>query len=96
MNCGGHAQRVATLTDAKLDDFGLENNRELMLFEKAQSLRHRNLQKLPTDLAKLILKDSISPLPLHRTLVLLETLEENRDDRFYDHERLALATGVGE
>ena len=46
------------------------------------------------DLTKLILKDSISPLPLHRTLVLLETLEENRDDHFYDHERLALATAL--
>ena len=65
-----------------------------MLLEKAQSFRHRNLQKLPADLAKLILKDSISPLPLHRMLLLLETLEENRDDRFYDHERLALATAL--
>jgi SAM-dependent methyltransferase len=89
-----HAQSVAALTDAKLEEFGLENNRELMLLEKAQGFRHRNLQKLPADLAKLILKDSISPLPLHRTLVLLETLEENRNDRFYDHERLALATAL--
>src|ERR1035438_5543115 len=30
-----HAQRVAMLTDAKLEDFGLENNRELMLLEVA-------------------------------------------------------------
>jgi SAM-dependent methyltransferase len=89
-----HGQKVAALIDAKLEDFGLENNRELMLLEKAQNFRHRNLQKIPADLAKLILKDSISPLPLHRTLVLLETLEENRDDRFYDHERLALATAL--
>ena len=89
-----HAQRIAALTDTKLEDFGLENNRELMLLEKPQNFRPRDLHKLPADLTKLILKDSISALPLHRTLILLETLEEYRDDRFYDHERLALATAL--
>lgn len=89
-----HAQQIATLAETKLEDFGLENSRELMLLEKPQNFRPKNLHKLPVDLAKLILKDSISPLPLHRTLTLLETLEENRDDRFYDHERLALATAL--
>lgn len=89
-----HAQRIATLTEAKLEIFGLENNRELMLLEKSQIFLPKDLHKLPADLAKLILKDSISRLPLHRTLILLETLEENRDERFYDHERLALATAL--
>ena len=65
-----------------------------MLLEKPQNLRPRDLHKLPTDLTKLILKYSISSLPLRRTLILLETLEENRDDRFYDNERLALATAL--
>ena len=32
------------------------------------------LRNLPADAAKLLLKDSISPLPLHKTLVLLEYL----------------------
>jgi DNA modification methylase len=89
-----HAQRIAARTETKLEDFGLENNRELMLLEKAQKFSPKDLYKLPADLEKLLLKDSISRLPLHRTLILLETLEENRDERFYDHERLALATAL--
>jgi DNA modification methylase len=89
-----HAQRIAALCDAKLEAFGLENNREMLLLETSQNFRPKDLLKLPADLTKLILKNSISRLPLHRTLVLLETLEENRDERFYDHERLALITAL--
>lgn len=44
--------------------------------------------------AKLILKHSISPLPLHKTLVLLEHLTQQADDRCSSHARLALATSV--
>ena len=89
-----HAQKVAALCDAKLEAFGLETNREMLLLEAAQNFRPKDFLKLPADLTKLILKNSISRLPLHRTLVLLETLEENRDERFYDHERLALITAL--
>lgn len=40
---------------------------------------------------ELLLRGSISALPLHKTLILTETLEHYRDQRFYNHERLALA-----
>jgi SAM-dependent methyltransferase len=90
----GHAQKIAALTEAKLEEFGLENNSELMLLETANGYSPKDLHKLPADLTKLILKDSISPLPLHRTLTLLTTLEKNRDERFYDHERLAFAKAL--
>jgi len=40
------------------------------------------------------LKNSISPLPLHRTLVLLDALNTLDDPRFGAHERLALAKAV--
>lgn len=49
---------------------------------------------LSTEHDKLLLGDSISPLPLHRTLVLLEVLAERHDARFADHERLALASAL--
>ncbi len=52
------------------------------------------LRGLPAEAAKLLLTDSISPLPLHKTLVLLDALERLRDDRFYRHERLALAAAL--
>lgn len=56
---------------------------------------HRNglaaLRTLPDEHMKLLLADSISALPLHKALVLRETLDRNRNSRFDDHERLALA-----
>ncbi|HTV63441.1 MAG TPA: DNA methyltransferase [Verrucomicrobiae bacterium] len=89
-----HAQMIAALTEAKFEEFGVGNNSELALFETSQPAPFHNLHKLPAELEKLILKDSISPLPLHRTLELLKMLEENRDEHFYDHERLALAKAL--
>ena len=40
------------------------------------------------------MKDSISPVPLHKTLVLLDAIEDQRDERFIRHERLALAKAL--
>ena len=52
------------------------------------------LWTLPPDRLSLLLKDSISPLPLHKTLVLLDTLEQHRDETVCPHERLALAAAL--
>lgn len=49
------------------------------------------LRSLPAESSKLLLKNSISPLPLHKTLVLREVLDAHRDPALADHERLALA-----
>ena len=52
------------------------------------------LRRLPEAAQKLLLTDSISRLPLHKTLVLLETLDEQKDARYDRHERLALARAL--
>lgn len=44
------------------------------------------LRSLPSDQASLLLRDSISPLPLHKTLVLLERLRCAADPRWIRHE----------
>lgn len=51
-------------------------------------------ERLHTEGQSLLLKDSISPLPLHKTLVLLDCLEEHRHPAYTDHERLALAHAI--
>jgi hypothetical protein len=51
----------------------------------------RGLRTLPPEQARLLLADSISPLPLHKTLVLRECLVRRPDPRYRAHERLALA-----
>ena len=52
------------------------------------------LRGLDEGAAKLILANSISPLPLHKTLVLLDALREAQEEPFYPHARLALANAL--
>jgi len=87
-----HASAVAHAASAKLASCGIASD-DLPLFA-GNGQTQANLCTLPHEAAKLLLRDSISPLPLHRTLVLLETLDEHRDARFAHHERLALARAI--
>ena len=57
----------------------------------ADDLALRGLDEAAT---KLILANSISPLPLHKTLVLLDVLREAEHEPFYAHARLALANAL--
>jgi hypothetical protein len=54
----------------------------------------RPLRQLDPDAEKLLLADSISPLPLHKSLTLLDSMTKLNDDRFSGHERLAFAKSV--
>lgn len=49
------------------------------------------LRTLPDDAFGLLLKDSISPLPLHKALVLLEQMRIQANDSLVGHELLAFA-----
>ncbi len=49
------------------------------------------LRRLPDAAANVLIKDSISPLPLHKTLVLLERINFHQDD--VEHKHLVLALG---
>ena len=50
-----------------------------------------SLLTLPQEAEKLLIKDSISPLPLHKILVLRNCLEQQKHSIFYNHACLALA-----
>ncbi len=84
-----HARQVAEVATAKLAQEGIEDNPLFLIVQ-----HDRALQTLPPESLKLLLTDSISPLPLHKTLVLLNCLEEHRDERYYQHEQLALAKAL--
>ena len=85
-----HANRIAKLTLQKFAADGLEDEGGLPLFRSPKRTSPK-LRILDPELDKLLLTNSISPRPLHKTLVLLETLEENKDAAFAACERLALA-----
>jgi len=52
------------------------------------------LRTLESEAERLILANSISPLPLHKTLALIDSLREHRNERYYEHMRLALANAL--
>ena len=88
-----HAREVAQRTRESLQSEGIDDLGVAPLFQTGGQ-RIAALRSLPPDRLGLLLKNSISPLPLHKTLVLLGTLEKHRDDPVHPHERLALAAAL--
>lgn len=56
--------------------------------------RDRELRELPPDSRRIILTNSISPLPLHKTLVLLEHIEESGCAPLEPYFKIALASAL--
>jgi len=85
-----HARLVAADARAALDAEGLED--DPLLYSGA--VGSTTLRELAPERAQLLLANSISPLPLHKTLLLLDCLERRHDERYHQHERLALARAL--
>ncbi len=60
----------------------------------ANGRKPATLRKLPAEKMKLLLADSISPLPLHKALLLIELLDGAKRSAAYRHEILALAKAL--
>lgn len=58
------------------------------------SLNPSELMTLDQDSYKLLLKNSISPLPLHKVLLLRDKINEYSGERFFNHLRLAFSNAV--
>lgn len=86
-----HAAAVADVAARTLKQEGLadEDGRD-----GAGTLPRPGLRALVPDKQKLLLAGSISPLPLHRTLVLLDCLRAATSARYGPHELLALAKAL--
>ncbi len=78
------AKRVASRVRRHLADYGLAEM-------QTSPPKASKLLSLSPERHKLILTDSISPLPLHRTLVLLGAIDESGGSFYRDHLRLAVA-----
>lgn len=88
-----HAERIAAQAFERFKDQGIDDLGVAPLFQ-ANTPRIAELRTLPPERQSLLLKNSISPLPLHKTLLLLDMLEQQRDETVYHHERLALAAAL--
>lgn len=83
-----HACQIAEAAKTKLAAEGIADTPDVIPKEYPQP------QTLPQDSQDLLLKDSISQLPLHKTLTLLDQLKQHADQRYNQHERLALAKAL--
>jgi hypothetical protein len=88
-----HAREVASAARQKLDAEGIIDG-EIDPRPSPIGRGERTYRTLPEESFNLLLTDSISPLPLHKTLALLEAMREHRDERYFRHEMLALAKGL--
>jgi DNA modification methylase len=86
-----HAEMIAEAANAEL---GTQSFREDPVLCMEGKTPYTVLRKLSPDHQKLLLTNSISPLPLHRTLVLLDCIERLRHEAYQRHELLALAKGL--
>lgn len=84
-----HASAVAQDVRLKLERQGINDDGNLF-----GMTTFGDLETLTDSEWKVMLKDSISPLPLHKTLILTETLRQDFHSPYYDYERLALAKAI--
>ncbi len=83
------AQHALTISETTINDFRKENISDSPLLN--ERLNGQILRKLGQEQENLLIKNSISPLPLHKVLILKEKIQLLADSRFVGYERLALA-----
>ena len=85
-----HARRIAAAVLADFKSTGIDDNPVLNAPRNDQAA----LRTLSPEKMELLLTNSISPLPLHKTLVLLDQIKAQSDSKYYRHELLALARAL--
>jgi len=88
-NLRHHAKQIAERAITNLKQNGIEDEPGV-----AKSYDHNRLRVLPQESQRLLLKNSISPVPLHKTLVLLDAIKSDKETKFRNHELLALAKAL--
>ncbi|MCC6422939.1 MAG: DNA methyltransferase [Phycisphaerales bacterium] len=84
-----HATQIADEARQILQQDGITDD-----FDCSGSIKGLRLLTLPESAFKLLLTNSISPLPLHKTMVLLGRLQSRSGTEFHRHEMLALAKAL--
>jgi hypothetical protein len=89
-----HATKIAKIAHGKLKADGIDDDGSMPLFARNGKTKVARLRELPIDAGRLLLRDSISSLPLHKALLLLETIDVASGDKFREQEKLALARTI--
>ena len=84
----GHAKSVALSALGRLERQGIADS------SPNDPIEHKELMQFSPDQQHLVFNNAISPLPLHKALVLIEAIEQDFCAEVNQHERLALASTV--
>ena len=97
-----HARQVAAEALSELEKQDIEDEPAFLAFANGHNPGNPGkqqdgvlqLRQLTPELEKLLLTNSISPLPLHKALLLLDHLKQYTELRYYSHEVLAFAKAL--
>ena len=82
------AQEIKDTSNKEIEKEGITDVPSLI------NLTKKSLRQLTKEQDKLILKDSLSPLPLHKCLSLLDKINEYKHTQYYKYFSLALANSA--
>ena len=88
-----YMDEVAASMRSALAHGDVDNLSDLPLFQNNGASRTQ-LRALSPEQSKILLKNSISPIPLHKSLVLLEAIDRHGDYQLRQYARLALANAL--
>ncbi len=89
-----YADEVASAARKKLQRAGCDDAGDARLPSAPAQVSCSSLRSLPPERSGLLLKNSISPLPLHKTLTLLDAIDRCGKDRERRYGRIALANAL--
>lgn len=89
-----NARTIAKAVTARLERDGVADDTSSPLLNGALRAPQAELIELPPEASALLLKGSISPRPLHKALVLRDTIETARGSQLGAHLKLALAQTI--
>ena len=87
--------KVAEEAIAQLERENIIDNPILQDYQSFKKILESNtLRTLNPELEKLLLTNSLSPIPLHKVLVLLDVLNHHSNGKYYKHQMLAFAKAL--
>ena len=86
-----HAEFIADRASILMEKAGLRENPVLCIEAKRGYMQPKGLT---LEKEQLLLTNSISPVPLRKTLILLDLLRQERNPLYHNHELLALAKAL--
>ncbi len=89
-----YSQHVAQEALTKFEQDGIEDDPLFRDWQQKERLPLTELRTLDPEVEKLLLTNSVSPLPLHKVLVLRDCLQRHRNERYYNHQLLAFGKAL--